>query len=144
VVNALAPAEVSKVIVDESSHSMEVVVADEVLSLAIGRRGQNVRLASKLTGWKIDVKPESQYNESLKTGYRSLLEVVGVFDGAADTLFQAGYTSAEMLAEAEAASLVRLPGLDEQRVESLIALAKEYIAKQEEKRDEPQEELQED
>jgi N utilization substance protein A len=135
VVNALAPAEVSRVIVDESGHSMEVVVADEVLSLAIGRRGQNVRLASKLTGWKIDVKPESQYNESLKTGYRSLLEVVGVADGTADTLFQAGYTSAEMLAEAEAGSLTRLPGLDEQRVNELIALAKEYLAQQAEKND---------
>jgi N utilization substance protein A len=134
VVNALAPAEVSRVIVDESNHSMEVVVADEVLSLAIGRRGQNVRLASKLTGWKIDVKPESQYNESLKTGYRSLLEVVGVSDGSADTLFQAGYTSAEMLAEAEAESLIRLPGMDEQRVKGMIALAKEYLAQRVEKK----------
>jgi N utilization substance protein A len=134
VVNALAPAEVSRVIVDEGNHSMEVVVADEVLSLAIGRRGQNVRLASKLTGWKIDVKPESQYNESLKTGYRSLLEVVGVSDGSADTLFQAGYTSAEMLAEAEAESLIRLPGMDEQRVKGLIALAKEYLAQRAEKK----------
>ncbi|MDR1397306.1 MAG: transcription termination factor NusA, partial [Desulfarculales bacterium] len=136
VVNALAPAEVSRVVVDESSHSMEVVVADDVLSLAIGRRGQNVRLASKLTGWKIDVKPESKYNESLKTGYRSLLEVVGVADGIADTLFQAGYTSAEMLADAEMDSLSRLQGMTEQRVIDLVASAKKYLAGQtEEERD---------
>jgi N utilization substance protein A len=130
VVNALAPAEVSRVVVDESSHSMEVVVADDVLSLAIGRRGQNVRLASKLTGWKIDVKPESKYNENLKTGYRSLLEVVGVADGTADTLFQAGYISAEMLADAEMDSLIRLPGMTEDRVSDLIASAKKYLAGQ--------------
>ena len=127
VVNALAPAEVSRVVVDESNRSMEVVVADEVLSLAIGRRGQNVRLASKLTGWKIDVKPESQYNESLKTGYRSLLDVVGVADVSADTLFQAGYTSAESLAEADVDSLVKLPGMDAERAASLIEAANSYM-----------------
>ena len=71
VVNALAPAEISRVIVDEVNHSMEVIVADEMLSLAIGRRGQNVRLASKLSGWRIDVKSETKYSEALRDGYRS-------------------------------------------------------------------------
>lgn len=128
VVNALAPAEVSRVIVDEGNRSMEVVVADEVLSLAIGRRGQNVRLASKLTGWKIDVKPESVYSENLKTGYRSLLEVVGVGDVGADTLFQAGYGSAETLAEADAETLAKLPGIDQERAIQLIEAARNYVA----------------
>ncbi len=131
VVNALAPAEVSRVIVDESNRSMEVVVADEVLSLAIGRRGQNVRLASKLTGWKIDVKPESTYNESLKSGYRSLLEVVGVADVGADTLFQAGYVSAEALAEADVENLIKLQDMNEARASMLVEAARKYVAAKE-------------
>jgi N utilization substance protein A len=128
VVNALAPAEVSRVVVDEGNRSMEVVVSDEVLSLAIGRRGQNVRLASKLTGWKIDVKPESTYNESLKSGYRSLLDVVGVADVSADTLFQAGYISAEVLSMADAESLAKLPAITEDRARFLIDAARKYMA----------------
>ncbi len=128
VVNALAPAEISRVVVDEANQTMEVIVADEMLSLAIGRRGQNVRLASKLTGWKIDVKSESRYGESLRDGYRSLLEVVGVSDVSADTLYQAGYGSAEALAEAEVEELVALPDIDAERAEGLIADAKNYLA----------------
>jgi len=128
VVNALAPAEISRVVVDEANQTMEVIVADEMLSLAIGRRGQNVRLASKLTGWKIDVKSETRYGENLRDGYRSLLDVVGVSDVGADTLFQAGYGSAEALAEAEVADLAALPGIDEQRAEALIADARRYLA----------------
>jgi N utilization substance protein A len=128
VVNALAPAEISRVVVDEANQTMEVIVADEMLSLAIGRRGQNVRLASKLTGWKIDVKSESRYGESLRDGYRSLLDVVGVSDVSADTLYQAGYGSAEALAEAEVEELATLPDINQERAEELIADAKAYLA----------------
>jgi len=131
VVNALAPAEISRVIVDEVQKSMEVIVADEMLSLAIGRRGQNVRLASKLTGWKIDVKSETTYGEALRDGYRSLLEVVGVSDVSADTLFQAGYGSAEALAEADPEEVAALPNIDEQRADNLIAAAKTFLANRE-------------
>ena len=128
VVNALAPAEISRVVVDEVNQTMEVIVADEMLSLAIGRRGQNVRLASKLTGWKIDVKSESKYGESLRDGYRSLLDVVGVSDVGADTLFQAGYGSAEALADADAGDLAVLPGIDQDRAEGLISDARAYLS----------------
>jgi N utilization substance protein A len=128
VVNALAPVEISRVVVDEANQTMEVVVADEMLSLAIGRRGQNVRLASKLAGWKIDVKSESKYGEALRAGYRSLLDVVGVGDIGADTLYQAGYGSAEALAEADAAELAGLPDIDEKRACCLIETARKYIA----------------
>ncbi len=127
VVNALAPAEISRVVVDESNQTMEVIVADEMLSLAIGRRGQNVRLASKLTGWKIDVKSETRYGESLRDGYRSLLDVVGVSDVGADTLYQAGYGSAEALAEADPEELAALPDISAERAEELIADAKRYL-----------------
>ncbi|CAO0820111.1 Transcription termination/antitermination protein NusA [Desulfarculales bacterium] len=128
VVNALAPTEISRVVVDEVNHTMEVIVADEMLSLAIGRRGQNVRLASKLTGWKIDVKSESKYGEALRDGYRSLLDVVGVGDVSADTLFQAGYGSAEALADAEAGDLAALPGIGQERAPVLIADARRYLS----------------
>jgi N utilization substance protein A len=130
VVNALAPAEISRVIVDEVNQTMEVIVADEMLSLAIGRRGQNVRLASKLTGWRIDVKSETSYSETLRDGYRSLLDVVGVSDIGADTLFQAGYGSAEALAEAEPDDLAGLPGIDMERAETLVNDAREYMGGQ--------------
>jgi N utilization substance protein A len=116
------------VVVDEVNQTMEVIVADEMLSLAIGRRGQNVRLASKLTGWKIDVKSESKYGESLRAGYRSLLDVVGVSDIGADTLYQAGYGSAEALAEADAGEMATLPGIDEERALGLIDTARKYMA----------------
>ncbi len=128
VVNALAPAEISRVVVDEVNHSMEVIVADEMLSLAIGRRGQNVRLASKLTGWRIDVKSETKYGEALRDGYRSLLDVVGVGEVRADVLFQAGYGSAEALAEADPADLASLPDVSEERAKELIADAQRYLA----------------
>ena len=131
VVNALAPAEISRVVVDEVNQTMEVIVADEMLSLAIGRRGQNVRLASKLTGWKIDVKSESKYGEALRDGYRSLLDVVGVGDVSADTLFQAGYGSAEALADAEASDLAALPGIGADRAPVLIADARRYLSDRE-------------
>jgi N utilization substance protein A len=128
VVNALAPAEISRVVVDEVNHSMEVIVADEMLSLAIGRRGQNVRLASKLTGWRIDVKSESKYGEALRDGYRSLLDVVGVGEVRADVLFQAGYGSAEALADADPADLAALPDISEEKAAELIADAQRYLA----------------
>ncbi|MBI4797429.1 MAG: transcription termination/antitermination protein NusA [Desulfarculus sp.] len=131
VVNGLAPAEISRVVVDEVNQTMEVIVADEMLSLAIGRRGQNVRLASKLTGWKIDVKSESKYGEALRDGYRSLLDVVGVGDVSADTLFQAGYGSAEALADAEAGDLASLPGIGAERAPVLIADARRYLSDRE-------------
>ena len=77
IVSALAPAVVSRVVMEESSQAMEVIVPDEQLSLAIGRKGQNVRLASKLSGWKIDVKSETRYQRSLKEGYQSLIRMPG-------------------------------------------------------------------
>ncbi|MEJ2024986.1 MAG: transcription termination factor NusA, partial [Deltaproteobacteria bacterium] len=75
--NALAPAEIVRVIMDETNQAMEVVVPDDQLSLAIGKRGQNVRLASRLTGWKLDVISETRYNEALKENYMSLISVEG-------------------------------------------------------------------
>ncbi|MDR2422624.1 MAG: transcription termination factor NusA, partial [Deltaproteobacteria bacterium] len=87
VASALAPAGVIRVVMDEAARSLEVVVPDEQLSLAIGRKGQNVRLASRLVGWRIDVKSESKYQRALKEGYQSLLRLPGVGEFTADLLF---------------------------------------------------------
>ncbi len=84
--SALSPAQVSRIILSQESQSMEVIVPDDQLSLAIGKRGQNVRLASRLVGWKIDVKSESKYSKSLKEGYLSLLSIPGVGEITASLL----------------------------------------------------------
>jgi N utilization substance protein A len=93
VVNALAPAIISKVIIDQANRNMEVIVPDDQLSLAIGKRGQNVRLASKLTNWRIDVKSESRHERQKQAGYQSLLRLNGLTEELADRLFEAGITS---------------------------------------------------
>jgi len=95
VCNALAPAEISRVIIDEENRSMEVIVPDEFLSVAIGKRGQNVRLASKLTGWHLDVRSEERYNQDMQAGYESLLSMPDVSNSLADALVEKGFYSAE-------------------------------------------------
>ncbi|RWX50526.1 Helix-hairpin-helix domain-containing protein, partial [Candidatus Electrothrix marina] len=113
VYNALAPAEVSMVIVDEEQHSLLVVVPDDQLSLAIGRQGQNVRLASRLLSWRIDVKSEQRYENLGNPGYKSLLAIDGVDEAKADKLVAAGIHSAGEFAEADIESIMRLVGVNE-------------------------------
>ena len=132
VCNGLAPAVISKVVIDQANRLMEVIVPDDQLSLAIGKRGQNVRLASKLTEWRIDVKSESKYQKSLKEGYDSLLALPGVGDATADNLYEAGFSSAEELAGGLVEELVAIPGISQQKAVKFLDAAKEYIAEQEE------------
>ena len=131
VCNGLAPAVISKVVIDQANRLMEVVVPDDQLSLAIGKRGQNVRLASKLTEWRIDVKSESKYQKSLKEGYESLLALPGVGDATADTLYEAGFSSAGELASGSVEELVTIPGISQQKAAKFIDAAKEYLVEQE-------------
>lgn len=128
IASALAPAVVVRVVVEEESRSMEVVVPDEQLSLAIGRKGQNVRLASKLSGWRIDVKSESRYQRALKEGYQSLIRLPGVGESMVDVLMEAGFGSAGDIANADLSQLAVLEGLDEERAVRLQEAAKEYMA----------------
>jgi len=139
VCNALAPAVISKVVIDQANRLMEVIVPDDQLSLAIGKRGQNVRLASKLTEWRIDVKSESKYQKSLKEGYDSLLALPGVGDATADTLYEAGFSSAEELASGLVEELVTIPGISQQKAAKFIDAAKEYVAEREEAQAEQEE-----
>jgi N utilization substance protein A len=124
VCNALAPAEISRVIIDEDNKSMEVIVPDEFLSIAIGKKGQNVRLASKLTGWHLDVKSESTYNQAMQSGYNSLMALPGVGISLADALYEKGFYSAEEIGKASIEDLLQIRGIDEPLAQSLIEAAK--------------------
>ncbi|QQG35518.1 MAG: transcription termination/antitermination protein NusA [Micavibrio aeruginosavorus] len=116
-VNALAPAEVSKVVLDEEKKRMEVVVPEEQLSLAIGRRGQNVRLASMLTGWDIDILTEAEESarraEEFKTRSSLFMEALDVDEVIAHLLVAEGFTKVEEIAEAELSELNTIEGFTE-------------------------------
>lgn len=127
VCNALAPAEISRVIIDEENRAMEVIVPDDFLSVAIGKRGQNVRLASKLTGWHLDVNSESQYDQTMKSGYDSLVQIPGIGISMADALFEKGFYSAEELAEADIDDLVQIRGIGEEKARQLVLSAENAL-----------------
>lgn len=132
VCNALSPAEISRVVIDETSRSMEVIVPDEYLAVAIGKRGQNVRLASKLTGWGIDVKSEADYGRAMRTGYESLLQLPGVGPSTADALYEHGFYSAEELAKATVGELVQIKGISQAKSQALLKAAKQPLENRDE------------
>jgi len=113
VCSALSPAQVSKVIIDETQNSMDVIVPDDQLSLAIGRRGQNVRLAVQLTGWRIDIKSETKMREIAEWLARAVSVVEGCGEPEAELLLQQGITSLEDLSECAVDILTSLPGIDQ-------------------------------
>jgi len=127
VCNALSPAEISRVIIDEENRSMEVIVPDEHLSIAIGKKGQNVRLASKLTQWHLDVVSETRYGEAMQDGYHSLVSLTGVGISLADVLYEKGFYSAEELSNAAIEDLIQIRGIAEEKATKLIATAKNYV-----------------
>lgn len=132
VVNALAPAEVSKVVMDDEGHNMEVVVPDDQLSLAIGRRGQNVRLASQLTGWGIDIMAEAEESERRNEEFRSrsntFIEALDVDDVIAHLLVTEGFSSVEEVAFVPLEDLTDIEGFDESVAEELQNRAKAHLA----------------
>jgi N utilization substance protein A len=131
VCNALAPAEISRVIIDEDNRSMEVIVPDEYLSIAIGKKGQNVRLASKLSGWHLDVKNETRYSQVMQIGYDSLVALPGVGIGLADALYESGFYSAEEISRATIEDLIQIRGIGEEKAEKLLDAAGNAIAQTE-------------
>ncbi len=128
VCNALAPAEISKVIIDQHSHTMEVVVADDQLSLAIGKKGQNVRLAAKLTGWKIDVRSESKEEKISGESFERLLAIDDMDEETATMLFENGYRTPEDIAKATLAELTSFMGITEEKGVKLMHGALRYLA----------------
>src|SRR5499433_393579 len=111
VCNAIAPAEVARVVIDAETHTMELIVPDDKLSLAIGKKGQNVRLASQLTGWRIDIHSESKVRELEEHARRSMAEIEGSSEDLAQTLFKLGWRSAEDVARGKVEELGGVPGV---------------------------------
>ncbi len=133
VVNALAPAEVAKVVLDEERERIEVVVPDQQLSLAIGRRGQNVRLASQLTGWDIDILTEQEESERRHAEFenrtRMFIDSLNVDEVIGQLLASEGFTSVEELALVDAKEVAGIEGFDEDTAFELQTRAREYLAK---------------
>ncbi|PKN87824.1 MAG: transcription termination/antitermination protein NusA [Deltaproteobacteria bacterium HGW-Deltaproteobacteria-1] len=121
--SALSPAKVNRVFVDEENRAMTVIVPDDQLSLAIGKNGQNVRLAVKLTGWKIDVKSETMAAEKEEDGQKALTKIPGIGPAMAEKLFAQGIKSIAMLAAMEPEALSEIPGVGEKTSTEWIAEA---------------------
>jgi N utilization substance protein A len=128
VCRALAPAKVSKVIIDEDEHAMEVIVPDDQLSLAIGKRGQNVRLAHRLAGWKLDVRSDSEAEEEARAARASLNAIPGIGDINAELLYQWGFRSAEQLADANENNF-EVEGISPERARQVVQAAREWVAR---------------
>ena len=123
VCNALAPAKVSRVYIDEENRHMEVVVADDQLSLAIGKKGQNVRLTSKLTGWKIDIKSESKMEKISGEVLERFKELPYLGDVGSRLLYNEGFRSLQELGEADPEELAKLLGMGKEKALEIIHLA---------------------
>jgi N utilization substance protein A len=131
VVNALAPAEVAKVVLDEDKERIEVVVPDAQLSLAIGRRGQNVRLASQLTGWDIDILTEQEESERRQAEFqnrtKTFIEALDVDEVVAQLLASEGFNTVEELALVEIKEIAGIEGFDEETAEELQSRARAFL-----------------
>jgi len=145
VVNAMAPAEVIKVVIDEDAHRIEMVVPDDQLSLAIGRRGQNVRLASILTGWDIDILTEAEESERRQEEFHALsqifMDALDVDDVIAHLLVTEGFSTVEEVAFVPEENLVEIEGFDESIIEELRERARNYLKERDEKLNQKRNEL---
>ncbi|MGE5506589.1 MAG: transcription termination factor NusA [Actinomycetota bacterium] len=145
VVNALAPAEVTKVVLDDEAGKIEVVVPDDQLSLAIGRRGQNVRLASQLTQWNIDILTEAEESERRTEEFRTrsnmFIHALDVDDVIAHLLVTEGFSSVEEVAFVPAEDLTDIEGFDESVAQELQERARAFLAEQDERYDQRRREL---
>ena len=136
VCRALAPAKVSKIIIDDDEHSMVVVVPDDQLALAIGRKGQNVRLAARLTGWRIDVCSEADAEEETRKARQSIGAIPGINDIVAELLYQEGFKSAEEIAASNLEDILDVEGVSKEKAEALHKSAKEYVVEKRRKEEE--------
>ncbi len=127
VCRALSPAKVSKIIMDEDERAMEVIVPDDQLSLAIGKKGQNVRLASRLTGWRLDVRGEAEAEEEARNARASLMSVPGIGDVTAELLYQHGFKSAEELSTSDVDTVAQVDGVSSEKASTIIASAQKHI-----------------
>ncbi len=130
VCNALAPADIAEVIIDKEHTAMEVIVPDDQTSLAIGKKGQNVRLAVKLTGWKIDIKSKSEADGDFEKTFQQLTKIPGIGETTAKTLFNEGYFTAIDIAKTKVEVLIKLPGLGEKKAQKIKQAAGDFIQQQ--------------
>jgi N utilization substance protein A len=124
VCRALSPAKVSRIVIDDENHTMEVIVPDDQLSLAIGRKGQNVRLASRLCRWKLDVHSEVEYEKRQRESRRSLQRITGIGDLRAELLLADGYKSSSEVASTAPAEIAAVLDVTEEEAAAYIASAK--------------------
>ncbi len=136
VCSAISPAEVSKVFIDEASTSMELIVPNDQLSLAIGRGGQNVRLAAQLTGWNLDIISEARLNELKNEAKRLLLGHSDIPEALIDTLFTLGYNKLEHIANVDPAELSQIPGFGSENAEKIVSEAKRILKEKQKKENE--------
>jgi N utilization substance protein A len=145
IVNGLAPAEVSKVVLDEDAERIEVVVPDDQLSLAIGRRGQNVRLASQLTGWDIDILTEAEESERRQKEFtersNTFMEALDVDEVIAQLLASEGFSSVEEIAYVDAQEIAEIEGFDDAMASEIQNRATDYLERRETELDEKRREL---
>lgn len=145
IVNALQPAEVAKVVLDEDAQRIEVVVPDEQLSLAIGRRGQNVRLASQLTGWDIDIMTEADESERRQKEFAErsqlFMEALNVDEMVGQLLASEGFTSVEEVAYVDAEEVASIEGFDLETAEEVQARGREHLEEREARYDAERKEL---
>lgn len=127
IVYAIAPASVSRVYIDESAHTMELVVPDDQLAKAIGRRGQNVRLAAQLTGWRIDIYSETKHAEMLEAARKELARVGALDEYQVDMLVRAGFQSAQELADSDPAEISGILDVDEDEARRVIEGADQVV-----------------
>ena len=131
VINAMAPAEVSSIVVDEDKHSMDLVVVEDQLAQAIGRNGQNIRLASELTGWELNILTEEESDQKNKEEYTSasqlFIEKLDVDEDVADILVQEGFSSIEEVAYVPLEEMVQIEAFDEDTVDELRSRASAAI-----------------
>ncbi|WP_144393048.1 transcription termination factor NusA [Pleionea sediminis] len=131
VINAMAPAEVASIVVDEDKHSMDIAVAEDQLAQAIGRSGQNVRLASELTGWTLNVMTEADFDEKNTVESESIITMfideLGVDEELAEVLVQEGFTTLEEVAYVPLAEMLEIDGFEEDLVEELRSRAKDVL-----------------
>jgi len=139
IVNALQPAEVAKVVLDEEAERIEVVVADDQLSLAIGRRGQNVRLASQLTGWDIDILTEQEESERRQKEFaersKLFMDALNVDEIVGQVLASEGFSSIEEVAYVDADEISSIDGFDEDTASEIQTRAREYLERMEAEQD---------
>ena len=132
--NALSPAKLNKIAINEQEHSITIEVDADQLSLAIGKRGQNARLTSKLLGWKIDIekdKDDISFQEKVTMAIEELMRVLGIEKGKAEKLVQAGFLTVEGIADADAGELQEQSGLDAQSAAEIKASVSAIIQKKE-------------